>query len=78
MYSFVELQRIETTSERQKHCDWQKLGFNLKSNEFLVNVNSLCYDSLLHLAQILTNLASLHSAFNGEFGNVSFCEVATN
>ena len=36
----------------------------MRVNEFLVDINSLCYDNLLYFAQILTNLALLHSALN--------------
>ena len=40
----------------------QKLGLNLKVNEFLVDLNSLGYDKFFRRAQILTILVSLHSA----------------
>ena len=41
-----------------------KVDLNLTVNEILVDVISLCYDKLLYLAQISTNLTSLHLAFN--------------
>ena len=42
----------------------------IRKNKILVEMNSLCYDNLFRLAQIMTKLASLHSAFNELFENV--------
>ena len=70
MYNLIGLLCLETTIEGSKCAIKQKVGFHLRVYKFIVAISSLCYDNLLHLTQILTNLASLHSTLNEVFGNV--------
>ena len=54
---------------RSKNCAINRNSALVKK-DFLVNVNSLYYDNLLHLEQIFTKLASLQLALNEVFENL--------
>ena len=70
MYSLWGCNDSKSLRKNKNCASEQKFGLGLRINEVLMYVNSLCCDNLLHLAQILTNLASLRSALNDIFRNV--------